>query len=163
MIGESRWVYLLLVVGLSQMTGEVTGIRALRGIGAATGASPAPKVFSTVDGLETFSTRFSIAFDTGEGRQEVAFDAEQYGRLSGPYNRRNPYGALLAYGPVLKSDPRTAPMFWAAARYALCGDRPLLSEIGLDPAEVEGRVEIHLAPRAGTAAHLETRFEVPCS
>ncbi len=38
----------LLTLGLAQMAGDVLGIRALKGIAAATAASPAPKVFSAV-------------------------------------------------------------------------------------------------------------------
>ena len=49
---------ILLTVGLLQMTGDLLKIDWLKGFGAATVASPAPKVFSAVRGLETFSTRF---------------------------------------------------------------------------------------------------------
>src|SRR5438045_3501769 len=41
---------LLLVIGLAQMAGDVFHIVALKAIAAATGASPAPKVFSAVRG-----------------------------------------------------------------------------------------------------------------
>ena len=42
------------------MTGDLLHLSALKGIAAATGASPAPKVFSAVKGLETFSTQYFV-------------------------------------------------------------------------------------------------------
>ena len=58
---------LLLVLGLLQMAGDVTGLDWLRGIGAASSASPAPRVFSAVDGLETYSTRFFLEWTDTRG------------------------------------------------------------------------------------------------
>ena len=58
---------LLLVLGLLQMTGDLSGIVALKGIGAAWGASPAPRVFSKVRGLETYSTRFYVEWSDPDG------------------------------------------------------------------------------------------------
>ena len=51
---------LLIVLGLAQMAGDVLGIVPLKAIAAATAASPAPRVFSAVRGLETYSTRFFL-------------------------------------------------------------------------------------------------------
>ncbi len=141
---------LLLVVGLLQVAGEMSGIAPLVGLAAATGASPAPKVFSAVRGLETYSTRFSLEWTDPGGRvRSLALTPQVYARLRGPYNRRNVYGAVLAYGPVLSTDPRTAPMFESVARRALCGEAPLLAELGLDPAAVRG-VRLRLEPRPGS-------------
>jgi hypothetical protein len=153
---------LLLVLGLAQMAGQVLGSKTLADLGLVSSASPAPKVFSSVDGLETFSTRFRAEFETETGLRSLDFDADLYGRLAGPYNRRNPYGALLAYGPVLAGDARTAPMFWSVARHALCGRRPLLAEVGIETRDVRGPVWIQLEPREGTRRDLQTRFEVRC-
>lgn len=162
-MNRSAWLAsLLLVVGLLQMFGQVVGAPGITAVGLVTAASPAPKVFSTVNGLETFSTRFRIEFETGEGERRIEFDADQYAKLEGPYNRRNPYGALLAYGPILSADPKTKPMFAAASRYALCGDRPLLAELGVDPASVKGSIWVQLTPRPGSPSRFETRFEVDC-
>lgn len=142
---------LLLVVGLLQMAGDVAGVAALKGIGAATGASPAPKVFSAVQGLETYSTRFYIEWTDGQGTdRSIALTPEVYSRLQGPYNRRNVYGAALAYGPVLAANPKSRPMFDAVARHALCGDAPLLRELGLDVTPRPGSVRVRLEPLPGT-------------
>ena len=147
----------LLVLGLLQMTGDVlekTGLttvgRPLKGIGAASTASPAPKVFSAVRGLETYSTRFHLEWTDRAGQShDLLITPELYGHLRGPYNRRNVYGAVLAYGPVLATDPRTAPMFRAVSRAALCGEAPLLRELGVDPGDVVGGVRVRYEPRPG--------------
>ena len=89
--------------------------------------SPAPKVFSAVRGLETFSTRFFLEWqDRAGAAHTLELTPAVYSRLRGPYNRRNVYGAVLAYGPVLLTDPRGRPMFDAVAVHALCGEAPLL-------------------------------------
>ena len=57
----------LLALGLLQMTADLVGLPRLAGAAAATGASPAPRVFSSVRGLETFSTRYRLVFKDTEG------------------------------------------------------------------------------------------------
>src|SRR5437868_2098252 len=160
----------LLVLGLLQMSGdllELLGLKAvgrpLKGIGAATTASPAPKVFSAVRGLETFSTRFYLEWtDRGGQNHELLLTPELYGQLRGPYNRRNVYGAVLAYGPVLATDPRTAPLFRAVARAALCGEAPLLRELGIDPDDIAGGVRVRYEPRPGAdLGHLPRVLAAP--
>jgi hypothetical protein len=141
----------LVLLGTAQMLGDLTGLLPLKAIAAATGASPAPKVFSAVQGLETYSTRFFLVLD---GRR-VEVTRELYSRIRGPYNRRNVFGAALAYGPVLPAALRDPVM-----RYALCGDAPLLRELGLPLAD---RVAVDLEPLPGTSlGKLPTRFEVHC-
>src|SRR5262249_55411850 len=91
---------ILLVVGLSQMSGDLLRLPALKAIGAATGASPAPKVFTATRGMEAYSTRFYLAWTDRLGvARELRLTPEIYQRLAGPYNRRNIYGAVLAGGP----------------------------------------------------------------
>ncbi len=137
----------LLTLGLLQMVGVVLGLPTLTGLGAATAASPAPRMFSMHRRLETFSPRFFIEYTDTSGRQRsVELNRTRYARIRGPYNRRNAYGAALAYGPLLAADPRTEPMFRAVFHHAVCGDAPLLGELGLDPAEVKGALRIRLEP-----------------
>jgi hypothetical protein len=155
---------LLLCVGLAQMAGDVLHLPVLKAVAAATGASPAPKVFSAVRGLETYSTGFDLEWEDRRGSHQVLrLTPEVNARLRGPYNRRNVFGAVLAYGPVLVSEARTRPMFDSVARYALCGDAPILRELGLDPLTVSGRVRVRLAPRPGSElSDLPLTFEAPC-
>lgn len=159
-----RWGAVLLVaLGLAQIAGDVLGLPALRGLAAATAASPAPKVFSAMQGLETYSTRFTLEWDDAAGAlHRVAITPAVYAGLRGPYNRRNVYGAVVAYGPVLASNPAARSMLDAVARHALCGDAPLLRELGVDPTAVRGRPRVRLAPRPGSAPALPLVLEAPC-
>jgi hypothetical protein len=140
----------LALIGFAQMAGELLHLPALKSIAAATAASPAPKVFSAVRGLETFSTRYFIEWtDATGGPHSVEITPERYAHLRGPYNRRNVYGAVLAYGPVLESDPHTRAMFNAVSSYALCGEAPLLRELGIPPQAANGSLRIRLETRTG--------------
>jgi hypothetical protein len=155
----------LLALALLQMSADVLGLVPLRALAAATGASPAPRVFSAVRGLETFSTRFTVEWvDRAGTRRELLLTSAVNARLRGPYNRRNVYGAVLAYGPVLSSDPATLPLFESVARYALCDPGTLLAELGIDRAEVAGSVRIRLEPRPGSdVGALPLVLDAPCS
>ncbi len=158
--GASRWAGLLLLVGLLQMTGDVLGITALKGIGAATGASPAPKVFSAVRGFETYAARFHLEWTDRDGSpRSLELTPAVYGRVEGPYNRRNVYGAALAYGPVLPPEIRDAVF-----RRALCGEAPLLRELGIDPGTIRGTVRVRYVPSSNTTPDpgLELTLEAPC-
>jgi len=89
---------------------------------------------------------------------------ELYARVRGPYNRRNVYGALLAYGPVLQTDERTRGMFNSVASYGLCHGAPLLRDLGINPANVRGGFVIRLQPRADTnRENLPLLLSAPCS
>jgi hypothetical protein len=155
----------LLSLGLLQILGDLSGLAVLKGIGAATVASPAPKVFSAVNGFETYSTHFFLEWtDTDGAAHSLQLTPERYAQLAGPYNRRNIYGAALAYGPVLSTNPHTRPMFAAVARYALCGEAPVLRELGVDPTTVAGQLRIRLEPLPGTSlGALPHLLEAPCS
>ena len=148
----------LLTLGLLHMTGETLsyfGLKragsAVSGFAAATGASPAPKVFSAVRGLETYSTRFYLEWTDRDGAsQSVELTPEIYSRLRGPYNRRNVYGAALAYGPVLATNPATRTMYEAVIHRALCGQAPLLDELGIDTKDRTGPVRVRYSPAPGS-------------
>ena len=62
---------ILLVIGLLTMVGDLAGLDLLKGIGVATAASPAPKVFSAVRGYETYSTRFYLEWTNREGNKRT--------------------------------------------------------------------------------------------
>ncbi len=141
----------LVILGVAQMIGDVTQFVPLKAVAAATGASPAPKVFSAVQGLETYSTRFFLDL----GHERVELTPELYSRIRGPYNRRNVFGAALAYGPVLPPNLRDP-----VTRYALCGEAPLLRELKLQATKTPA---VELEPLPGTTlGDLPTRFEAPC-
>lgn len=151
------------VLAVAQMVGDLAGVPALKAVAAATGAAPAPKVFSAVRGLETYSTRFSLHWADAEGRERsLELTPDVAARLRGPYNRRNVYGAALAYGPVLASDPRTSPMLDAVLRHALCDPGTLVDEL-LDGAAGTHAFRLHYEPlRAGALGDLPLDLEVDC-
>ena len=157
-------VVLLLALGLLQMAGDLLRLPAIKGLAAATAASPAPKVFSAVRGLETYSTRFFLEWTDRAGRfQSVEITPERAGRLRGPYNRRNVYGAVLAYGPIMQSDSTLRPMFQSVSHYALCGDAPLLRELGINPADIKEGPRVRLETRSGSeTSGLPLSFEAAC-
>jgi hypothetical protein len=143
----------LTILGLAQIAGDLSGFLPLKAVAAATQASPAPKVFSAVQGLETYSTRFYLVWPD----RRVELTPELYSRIRGPYNRRNVFGAALAYAPVLPPQLRDP-----VTRYALCGDAVLLRELFGAPASA-GPLAIELEPLPGTSlGTLQTRFEVTC-
>jgi hypothetical protein len=155
---------LLLVVGLLQMAGDIAHTPWLKGVGAATASSPAPRVFCAVRGLETYATHFYVEWMDRDGTpRSLQLTSEIYNRLTGPYNRRNVYGAALAYGPVLATDPKTKPMLDAVLIYALCDESRLLQELGIEPGRVAGKVRIRLEPVCGTdMGELPRVLEAPC-
>lgn len=150
----------LTLLGSAQMAGDLLDLLPLKGIAAATCASPAPKVFSAVRGFETYSTRFFLEWTTAGGNTEsVPITAERTRHLEGPYNRRNVYGAALAYGPVLPPALRDPVM-----RYALCAPGTLLREIGVTAEDRASPFRVRFEPRAGTRipAELPLVIEATC-
>lgn len=147
-------------LGLSQMAGDLLGVLPLKGVAAATCASPAPKVFSAVRGFETYSTRFFLEWTDRDGTaRSVPITSERTADLQGPYNRRNVYGAALAYGPVMPPELRGPVM-----RYALCGSGRLLPELGISAPERGSPFRVRFEPRPGTRLpeSLPLLIEAPC-
>lgn len=138
---RNRAAIALGVLACVQMAGYVTGTRVLRGVGAASAMSPLPKVFSDVEGLETFATTFTLRYRNAAGAVvEAPITPALYGRLAGPYNRRNVYGAALSYAPRLP-----APLWESVYCRGLAPGGPLRTELGL-----EGATEIAVTIRTRT-------------
>ncbi len=117
----------LFLVGLLQMIGYLSGHRALRGIGLASGIAPFPKVFCESDGYEPFAARFAIEATDAQGKtQTMPLTAERYAGLQGPYQRRNVIGAALAYGPRLPDKLRER-----LYTQMMNVDSPLREELGI--------------------------------
>ncbi len=139
----------LIGVGCAQMLGDVLHIQTLKAIGAASGASPAPKVFTAQDGFETYANKFFLDWHDDTGREHILELAPQfYAGVRGPYNRRNVYGAVFSYAPVLEANPLTRPMFHTVLRRSFCGERPVFAEIGIpSDAARHGPLRIRLESR----------------
>lgn len=155
--GRNAAALSLLALSLSSMAGDLLGLTALKGLGALSTAAPLPKVFSDVRGLEPFASEFAFEIERpGQPVQIVSITPELYGRLAGPYNRRNVYGAALSYAPRLPE-----PLWRQVFGHALCPGGPLRLELGLedDPA-----AEIRVILRTRTRGRNDTwRLEAPCS
>ena len=150
----------LSVLGLAQMTGDLLGVLPLKGIAAATCASPAPKVFSAVRGFETYSTRFFLEWSNSTGAtSSVPITQAMTAHFEGPYNRRNVYGAALAYGPVLPAELRDPVM-----AFALCRPGQLLSELKVAAPDRTSPFRVRFEPRPGTSipADVPLVIEAPC-
>lgn len=138
----------LLLLGLLQMAGDVLGSRAMKGLGAASAASPCPKVFTDAAGLEPFASTFTLIVEDAEGRaSERQITPELYARLAGSYNRRNAYGAALAYAPRLPK-----PLWQSVFHHGMRPDGPLRREWGIADDAARVRVVISTNTRGRSDA-----------
>ena len=144
----------LAVVGFLALFAHISSLPTLKGAALASAASPLPKVFTSHNGWETFSATFAIRVDDNA---PITIDAERYQQLHGPYNRRNVFGAVMAYGPVLQSDPRARAMFTEVAQKAVCRRHgaTALVELGIKPGD-----DVVIEYTTHDDKHVELR--VPC-
>ncbi len=137
-------------LGLVRMAADPLGLTVLGGVAAATGASPAPKVFTAFGEFEPFSTEVTVRWTDRQGLQHAIPLHPDGARLHGAYNRRNAYGAVVVFLPEARRQPLLTPMFDAIAHQSLCGDRPLLAELGVNPDTVASDVTLEYQARPGT-------------
>lgn len=150
---------LVLLIGSLSMLGTVTKLDPVKGIGFMTTASPLPLVFSKFRDVENFSSDYymDIKFKNGE-QTSFKVTPEMYERAQGPYNRRNPYGAVLAYGPML-TKPNELILRDKVMQYSACGQGSFMREIGIDqPIE-----HINVTVKSKTVAKPVWNFEVNCN
>jgi hypothetical protein len=148
---------LLLMLGCAAMLGDVLHATPLFALATAWGASPAPKVFTTREGFEGFSARYTLVGEQGS----LVLEPDVYARLRGPYNRRNVYGAALAGGPLLAEHPHLGPLHAAVARYAFCRQETVLDELSGE-SSIGELVEVRVEPRPGTETALPLTLRSPC-
>lgn len=118
---------LVLLIGFLQIIGYLTQVKAIRSLGVLSASSPLPIVFTEVRGVETFASDFYIRYTDENGeKQEVQITPEMYSKFSGPYNRRNIYGAAISYGLVLPEE-----LWKPVLTYGLCNG-VLQEELGID-------------------------------
>lgn len=128
----------LLVIGSTAMLGELLHLPKLKGLALASQIAPYTKVFGAAKShdtqrpFETFACDFTLDYDTQDGlHHQLSLTPEVYQNLAGPYNRRNVYGAILAYSPALPPESRTHTL-----NRALTSERSILTELGLPTATV---------------------------
>jgi hypothetical protein len=155
----------LVAIGCLQMIGDLSGQPALRAIGAALQASPAPKVFTAQNGFETYSSKFYIDWQDRAGvRHSLELTPGVYRGVQGPYNRRNAYGAAISYAPVLASNPRTKPMMEEIAHFGFCNGAPLLAELHIPRDDVVYPLHVRLEPRDehSRSSKWQREFSISC-
>jgi hypothetical protein len=151
----------LVGLGTLQMAADVVGATRVKGLAAALQVAPAMRVFTAHQGWETHAARFTVRWEAGGRSGVVALDPATYGNVAGPYNRRNVYGAALAYAPVLRADARTRPMQLSVVHYAFCTPGTMRAELGL-PVDAR-RFVVDITPRRADARRdLERSFTVDC-
>jgi len=116
----------VIFIGFLQSIGYLTGLKPIRDLGIITSASPLPIVFTEVKGVETFASDFYVQW-TNKNKQieQLKITPAMYSMLKGPYNRRNIYGAAIAYGPVLPNK-----LLQPILEYSLC-QNILRDELGI--------------------------------
>jgi hypothetical protein len=155
----------LVAIASLQMIGDLSRQPALKAIGAALQASPAPKVFTAQSGFETYSSKFYIDWQDRKGAwHSLELTPQVYRRVEGPYNRRNAYGAAISYAPVLASNPRTKPMMDQIAHYAFCSDAPLLAELRIPRDDLVYPLQVRLEPRDehSRSSKWQREFTISC-
>ena len=149
---------LVILIGSLSMLGTVSGLDPVKGIGFMSTASPLPLVFSKFRGVENLSSDYymDIRFRNGS-TQSMKITPEIYDRAKGPYNRRNPYGAVLAYGPMLTKSNEII-LRDNVMEYSACGKGSFMREIGVtEPIE-----HINVTVKSKTVAKPVWNFEVNC-
>ncbi|MBK8091311.1 MAG: hypothetical protein IPK32_04780 [Verrucomicrobiaceae bacterium] len=129
----------VLMIGLTRMTGYFLGNQVLQGIGAVSGVAPFTKVFCSADGYEAFTARFWLRGQKADGStEELEMTPERYARLRGPYMRRNVYGAALVFAPKLPQ-----PLRESLHANALRPHSTMWRELGLPEDWISATIRIH--------------------
>jgi len=153
----------LVAIGCVRAFANIADMEKTSAAFAALNVSPAMKVFTAHNGYETFSPKFEIEFINGDESKLILLTPELYRKLSGPYNRRNVYGAAISYGPVLVSNENTKPLFDSVAKYSFCTPASLISELELDVTLPIERVVLHYIHNETSANDLyPSTLEVNC-
>jgi hypothetical protein len=150
-------------LGCLQVIGDISGLLPVKAIGAASHASPAPKVFTSHEGLETFSARFLIGYrDTAGNPQSMELTPAINQRLHGPYNRRNTFGAAIAGAPLLQSSELLRPMHNAMLQHAFCSRKNLLTELGVPNPHGPYTLDVLLTRPPQQPRDWKLHYEVTC-
>jgi len=150
----------LVGLGCLQMAGDVLGLPRMKAFAAAMQVAPAMKVFTAHEGYETHAARFGLRWHDQTGAHQLAITPGVYKGVKGPYNRRNVYGAALAYGPLLRGSIQTRRMQESVMRYAFCDAGPLRGELQI-PTDAT-RLSVRVTPLRAERADLEFEWEVDC-
>ncbi len=154
---------LLCTLALIRVVADVFGLERLSAAAAVTNAAPAMKVFTAQKGYETYSSPFELTIRQVNGETlKLRLSPSNYSGLKGPYNRRNVYGALMAYGPVLVANPRTRTMWEVMAQRAFCGQPGIVAELTDDHLAAVESVTIDYPGQVQTGSEYPHQLGVSC-
>lgn len=154
---------ILCFFGTIKVLADVLGFEGLSAVAAVTNVAPAMKVFTAQKGYETYSSVFEITVTHADGQTVSArLSPKNYAGLRGPYNRRNVYGALIAYGPVLVANLKTRAMWETMSFRAFCNETSVLSELGFTNNSGIKDVTIDYLGQVRTEGSYLTRLRVSC-
>ena len=166
-----KFVIALLYVAGLQMTvssltdhyfGSHTLYNLFGSISILTGASPFWPLFDGSDDFEHFS--FTLTFETQDSSgawRRYPFVPSTQARRGGPINRRNIWGGAFIDGPFALREGQEE-VLQSVANQALCGERALLVELGVDVRDVK-KVRLSWQPEEFRAPpDMPLRMEVRC-
>lgn len=146
-----------------KVVADVFALERLSAVAAITNVTPAMKVFTAQHGYETYSSVFELTVHYDNGKTITSeLNPRNYSGLRGPYNRRNVYGALIAYGPVLVSNPSTKPMWNEMTRRAFCGSSSVLAELGFSNRSGVNRATIKYLKQVQRERNYPSQLSVTC-
>jgi len=98
-------ITLLFILGSMQIIGLIFDSPTIKALSIVSCSSPLPFVFTSYNGIETFSTTFELNITTHNHTNIIIhMDHKLYSQLQGPYNRKNVIGVIFSHGPFFK-DP----------------------------------------------------------
>ena len=147
----------ILVLGSTAMLGHCLKLPWMKGIGLASCVAPYTKVFCTAecnasgDEFESFAAKFFLRYEHNGVWEELTMTPEIYANLEGSYNRRNVYGAVIAYGPALPKE-----MSERTLDYALLDPGHVAKELGLPVPLSSYEVKIESSTQGSDASWILT-------
>lgn len=159
---------LLLVLATIKVVADVAGWQKLSAVSAVTNAAPAMKVFTAHNGYETFSSTYTLTVFWIDGHQQtVTLNPANYRGLQGPYNRRNVYGAAIAYGPILATSEHAQSMWQSVAQEGFCTPDGVIRELGFNHETAVDRLVVDYSgwqknESVTTDHNYPNRLEVSC-
>ena len=112
----------VVLIGLLNMLGHLTGSATVSRIGFLSAASPLPLVFTNRGTYEDFAATYRLEIRcAAHGRHSVEVDKRHFARLAGPFDRRGAWASAFIYAPLLDDE-----LFQAVAASGFCSkERPL--------------------------------------
>ena len=153
----------LIFLATIKVFADVFNFEKISALAAIINVAPAMKVFTAHKGYETYSSKFTLETRHTDG-QVIAtkINSKTYAGLKGPYNRRNVYGALIAYGPYLTNKPNTHDMWYVMASNAFCGNSSILSELGIENNSGVNKVSVTYTSQVNTSSKYTNHLSITC-